>query len=260
MDIHIPLGAVVILVEVVLTVSLIGWMRSSMRGEPVGWRMIGKVVLCGMVAALISAFVTLNYSFNIPELQAHMPNLVDKYRALMIVLNTGGAAMIEELAKYTVGVFLLITPQQKHQRLSDTIMFMILIGLGFSLIEDCLYLLNPDTIAPYRLLSFYLHSGTCAIMGYSLGRFRFGLTGYREVLRSVLAAILLHSAYNLTTQLDDQNLALYLTFAITVFITLQIFILFRKTLEEEYALEQSHVVHKEPTRLLNLKPVVKGAK
>jgi|GEM_PF-6288406 len=254
MTVHIPLRVVVIFVELLLTGSLVAWMRSSTRGEPVGWRMITKVLLFGVIAALISAFITLNYSFNIPQLQTQVPGLVDKYRALMVLLNTFGAATVEELAKYCVAVFVLITPQQRHQRLSDTIMFMILIGLGFSLIEDCLYLLNPDTIAPYRLLSFYLHSGTCAIMGYSLGRFRFGLTGYREVLRSVIAAVLLHSAYNLTTQLDDQRLALYLTFAITVFITLQIFILFRKTLEEEYELENKHKVHHEPTRLLNLHP------
>lgn len=245
--------------EVLLTVSLIGWMRSSVRGIPVGWRMILAVLFCGALTALIAAFVTLRYSFDIPTLMKTAPDLVDKYKPLMIVFNTVGASMVEELAKYAVGVFLLITPRQTYHRLSDTIIYMILIGLGFSLIEDWLYLLNPETIAPYRLLSFYLHSGTSAIIGYSLGRFRFGLCGYREVFRAVLAAIMLHAAYNLTTQLDNQQLALYLTFAITVFISLQIFILFRKTLEEEYKLDLHRQAPTPTTKLLNLKPTQKAS-
>jgi RsiW-degrading membrane proteinase PrsW (M82 family) len=256
MDLHIQLRYVVLGLEVLLTGSLITWMRSSVRGTPISWRMISAVLLFGALAALISAFVTLRYSFNIPTLQQQLPDLVDKYKGLMILFNTVGASLVEELAKYTVAVFLLITPRQQNQKLSDTIIYMILIGLGFSLIEDWLYLLNPDTAAPYRLLSFYLHSGTCAIMGYSLGRFRFGLTGYREVFRSVCAAVLLHATYNLTTQLNNQQLALYLTFAITIFISLQIFILFRKTLEEEYRLENRRAPKPIPTKLLNLKPTV----
>ena len=256
MDLHIQLRTAVVILEIVLTFSLIMWMRSSVRGEAVSWRMIAKVLLFGALAALISAFVTIRYSFNIDVLQVQAPLLVDKYKGLMVFLNTLSAAMVEELAKYAIGVFLLITPTtQKHQRLSDTIVFMIMVGLGFSLIEDFLFLLNPVTVAPYRLLSFYLHSGTSAIIGYSLGRFRYGLTGYKEVLRAVCAAILLHAAYNLTTELDNQPLAIYLTFALTIFISLQIFILFRRTIVEQFTIEQKMTTTKQtPIKLLNLVP------
>ena len=50
------------------------------------------------------------------------------------------------------------------------------------------------------------------------------------------AAITLHFGFNLTSELYGTS-ALYIAFGISVFITLQIFILFRRTLIEEYGLE-----------------------
>jgi RsiW-degrading membrane proteinase PrsW (M82 family) len=160
--------------------------------------------------------------------------------------------MIEELAKYTVAVFTVINTKHFH-KMSDAITYMILIGLGFSLVEDAIFFLNPATDAPYRLLSFYVHSGTSAIIGYSLGRFKFGQAGYGELFRAVCGAILLHFGYNLATSLSGSETAFWLTVAITIYISLQIFILFRRAQVEEYEIERQDTLGGVvPSKLLNL--------
>lgn len=151
-----------------------------------------------------------------------------------------------------IGVFSLLSTKHVH-KMSDTIIYLIIIGLGFALVEDAVFLLNTDTSPVLRLMSFYLHSGTSSIIGYSLGRFKFGLAGYKELVIAVFAAVGLHFAFNLTTNLANNPTALVLAFAIAIYISLQIFILFRRTLVEEYSLEL-RARHLKYTRLLNVKP------
>ena len=252
---HAPsiLRLAVIGVELFLTFALINWMRNESGRTPLPWRVIFSVLGAGAFVAVISAFVTLKYSFDIPSLELQFPQVVDHRESLFLFLNILGAALVEELAKYTVGSFLLLS-NRSIKRMSDLIACMVITGLGFALIEDILYLVTQVDVGPYRLLSFYLHAGTSAIMGYSLARFHFGLTGYRELFRAVGAAILLHLGYNLATQLDEPRISLVLSFGITMLITLQIFILYRRTLAEEYALERKLHPQKRAvnTTLLNL--------
>lgn len=244
---------IVLTLEVGLTAGLIFWMRSSTRGVPISWKHIFKILVAGGAIALIAALVTIKYSFNISALQETEAPLVENYKGWLIFINVIGASTVEELAKYTVGVFFLVS-NRKARRLSDIIASMIMVGLGFSLVEDVLYLMTTDAVPTYRLLSFYLHSGTSAIMGYALGRFHFGLAGYRELIRSLFSAIALHCVYNLSLNLEGTTLPLYLALGVTLFISLQIFILFRKTLEEEYDMIRTSE-RKKPqvtTKLLNL--------
>lgn len=241
--------------EILLALALITWMRSSSRDPKVPWKFILQILLWGAVTALVAAYVEIRYSFNLHELAQTHPSLVEQHGPWLEILNVSAVALIEELAKYMIGVFTVINTRHVH-KLSDTIIYMVIIGLGFSLVEDIFFLLNPDTIAPYRLISFYVHSGTSAIIGYSLGRFKFGLASYRELAGAVVAAVGLHFAYNLTTNLSDTRLAFDLAVALTIFISLQIFILLRKTLVEEYELEQrARRIKREQTKFLNLEPV-----
>ena len=238
--------------EISFTFSLIYWIRLSSPTHKQSWRFFANLLVWGGVAAVIAAYVELTYSFNIPEIQAKSPALVVHYGTWYEMINNASASLIEELAKYTVAVFTILNSRQVR-KLSDAIVYLILIGLGFSLIEDIIFLLNPDTVAPYRLLSFYVHSGTSAVIGYSLGRYMSGVARYPELLIAILGAIGLHFAYNLSTTLQDGHYSFYLTIAITVYISLQIFILFRKAIEEEYRL--GHRFRAATTqKLLNLTP------
>jgi len=237
-------------IEICLTVVLVAWLRLSQRGTKEPWSFLITIIFYGGIVALLAAFVEIRYSFNIPALQDKYPLLVEKFGLWYEIINNLAASMIEELGKYVIAVFFIINTKHFH-KMSDAILYLILIGLGFSLMEDLIFFLNPQTNAGFRLLSFYLHSGTSALIGYSLGRFKFGLTGYSELIRAVIGAISLHFMYNLSATLHQTDLAFALTACITLYISLQIFILYSKALREEYQLEHQSkriVSH----RLLNL--------
>lgn len=228
----------VFVTELVLTFLLIAWLRSSMRGKPPRWSFIAFILVDGGAIALIAAFVEIRYSFDLSALQKTAPHLFAIYGNWYEIINNFSASAIEELGKYVVGVFLLMDSHHIH-KLTDALLYMILIGLGFSLVEDSIYLLDPHTDPLGRLLSFYVHSGTSAIIGYSLGRYKVGLAKWWELLTGVLGAIGLHFAYNLSTSVSAQQYTFYLVSLLTLYISLQIFILFRRAIKEEYKLERS---------------------
>lgn len=249
----IDIRIVVYVVELSLTFSLIYWMRSSVTSRPPTWRFLFRLLGAGGVAALIAAYIEIKYFIDIKSLSVTAPQLVQKYGTWYDLINNFSASAIEELAKYTVAVYTLLSTKQVR-KLSDAIIYLILIGLGFSLVEDIVFLLNPDIVAPYRLLSFYVHSGTSAVIGYSMGRFMSGVTRYPELIISILGAIALHFLYNLSTSVQPSNYAVWLTSAIAFYISLQIFILFRKAIEEEYRLGHRFRGGETAQKLLNLTP------
>jgi RsiW-degrading membrane proteinase PrsW (M82 family) len=234
---NINLRVTIFLVEIVFASTLTYWMRRTLRGQKETWRFFATILGYGAITALISAFVELHYSFDLRKLQLQSPQLLTHFGGSYETINIFSASTIEELAKYVAAV-LAITNARHFYRLSSAIVYLILIGLGFSLMEDAIFFLNPATLAPYRLLSFFVHSGTSAVIGYYLGRFRFGQAKYWQLALAVLGAIVLHFSFNIATTLSDHFISFYITLAITVFISSRIIILFRRTVEEEYALER----------------------
>lgn len=232
----------VFLLEVILAIVLIIWLRLMARGEPPPWGFLFRLLFFGSVAALLAGYIEIRYSLVVDQLA---PN-----HALLEGINNAGASLVEELAKYFVATITIINTRHYH-KLSDTILYMIIIGLGFSLVEDALFLINPEVSAPYRLLSFYLHSGTSAIIGYGLTRYKFKLAKYPQLIFSILAAVVLHFTYNWATGLNDGSLSFALTICIALFITLQIFILFRKSIIDEYQMEHKREIRPR-LKLLNL--------
>ncbi|MBU6389022.1 PrsW family intramembrane metalloprotease [Patescibacteria group bacterium] len=244
------LRGLVFAAEILLATSLVHWIRSSLRGYPEPWSFFLKIISYGGAAALISAWIEIKYSFNLSSLQQTAPELVNRYGTWFSLLNNLSASAIEELAKYVVAIFTIYSARHIH-KLSDAIVYMILIGIGFSLVEDLVYSLAPDVYTPYRILSFFLHSGTSAIIGFALGRSLSGLAHRFEMIWSMLGAIGLHAAYNLSVTLQDGQLSFILTVLIVIYITLQIFVLFRLAVLEEYRL--GHRFAGQTTqRLLNL--------
>lgn len=215
----------VFLIELALAGLLIVWLHTASRGERPPFSFLLTLAGSGASIAILVAVIELKYV--LPRTAVSLPYLISYNLAV---------SLIEELAKYFVAVLLILHSRYLH-KLSDGILYLIVIGLGFSLIEDALFLTSPQTVAGYRLLSFYLHSGTSAIIGYNLGRFHFNRAKYPQLIWGVLGAVTLHLAYNLTTYVQDAPLAGYLTFCIALYITLQIFILFRRAVLEEFHID-----------------------
>ena len=237
--------------ELLLSALLITWMRSSLRGHTEPLRFMMPLFAYGALAAAMSAFVEIRYSFNLNQLAITHPALISDYGLGLQVLNGCSAALIEELAKYLVALIAIMNAGH-FQRLSTAITYLIIIGLGFSLVEDFIFLLNPDTVPIYRLFSFFVHSGTSAIIGYSLGRFRFGLSRYRDLLMAIVGAILMHVAYNMAVAQPDYQVALYTTLGLTIFITSRVFVLFHRTVNEEWRLEEEMFQGGNSQKLLHL--------
>ena len=232
---------VVFLVEITLSGAVIIWLHTASRGQRPPFAFLFKLLGAGAASALLAAFFELRYV--LPQTAVSAPYLITYNLAV---------SLIEELAKYFVAV-LLILHSRYLRKLSDGIFYMIVIGLGFSLLEDAFFLVNPQTIAGYRLLSFYVHSGTSAIIGYNMGRFHFDRASYYHLVWGLLGAISLHLAYNLTTYVYDAPLSGYLTFCLAFYISLQIFILFRKAVIEEFHIEHIGRI-RQHTKLLHVTP------
>jgi len=228
--------------EIILAFILVLWLRYMGRGEPAPWGFLFKLLFFGSLTAILAGYVEIRYSFIISPVSAN-PVLLEN-------LNNGAASLTEELAKYFAATFTIINTRHFH-KLSDAILYMIIIGLGFSLVEDAFFLISPQTDAPYRLLSFYLHSGTSAIIGYHLGRFKYKLDGYPQLMLGVFYAVLLHFSYNWATSLQRGDLGFYLTVSITLYISLQIFILYRRAIIEEFKLDHKKTARPR-VKLLNL--------
>lgn len=237
--------------EVLVATGVIFWIRSRQRGKQDTSRHLLNLVLWGGLTALIAAIVEMRYSIDTDRIIEINPQLAANYGSYYDMANFAIVSLIEELAKYTVGVFIILSSKNYH-RLSDSISYMILIGIGFAIIEDVFYLLDPNTIAPLRLLSFFIHAGTASIIGFAMGQFRYQLSGYRNLLKAIIWAVTLHFGYNISSSLPNTTAAFWLSLLITIYISLQVFIMFRKSLVEEYVFEKKNSPKKLPTHLLHL--------
>lgn len=200
--------------------------------------------------AMVSAIVEIRYLITPDNLNSLSQS---KYQSLLPFyefFNNFSASVIEEMAKYAVGVFIVLY-SPKIRRISDVLTFMIIVGLGFALTEDVIYLLNPAVNAPERLISFYLHSGTAAIMGYAMGQLRFKHKGYRNLLKSIFYAIFLHFAYNSCSLINNRQTGLWFGVGVIIYIGAQVIIIFRKAHFHDLAIEKTERL--QTVHLLNLK-------
>ena len=225
----------VFLLELLLAVLLGVWLRTTSRKPPPTLLLI-ELAGWGAATAVLTAVIELHFALPRFSLGAQL-------------INISTASIIEELAKYSVAVFLLLPSREIH-RLSDATLFLILIGLGFALAEDAVFLADPSTIAPYRLLSFFLHSGTSAIIGIHLGKYLLKLEGAGRLVLGVMSAIFLHFLYDASTLVDGHS-GFILTGLVSLLISLQVFLLFRRSVEEEFMHERSKRP-KRKIRLINL--------
>lgn len=235
--------------ELLLTVTLIAWLRGR-SSQKTPWSYFLELLFFGGLVAFVSAIVEIRYLITPGSLQGLSQS---KYQTLLPFyefFNNLSASIIEEIAKYTVGVFVVLY-STKVSRITDVITFMIIVGLGFALTEDVVYLLNPAINAPERLISFYLHSGTAAIMGYAMGQLRFKHKGYRNLMKSIFYAIFLHLAYNSCSLIENKQLGLWLSVAVIVYIGAQVVVIFRKAYFHDLAIEKYEGLKK--VKLLHIK-------
>lgn len=195
----------VLLIEIGLTLAMVLWLQGRHKTPLLKSTIIWQSLSLGAIAAILSLWINTPWTG---------------------LTATVGKASLEELFKYSLGSLILLTI--KPIQLRQIIAVMVLVGLGFALLEDFFHFLDPAILATPRLFSFYLHAGTSAIMGYGLGQFRTGKGGYLGLIGSIFIAIFGHSLFNLATQIANPTHALIVTSIITILLTLAIFWLWQR--------------------------------
>ncbi|MBI4863111.1 MAG: PrsW family intramembrane metalloprotease [Candidatus Riflebacteria bacterium] len=106
-------------------------------------------------------------------------------------------APIEEVAKYLV-VRLRFYPDPEFNEPVDGIVYATTVGLGFATLENAVYMvrLGVQVVILRSLVSTLLHVSCAALVGYALGRAKFGSPTRATIGRALLASIGIHALFN----------------------------------------------------------------
>jgi RsiW-degrading membrane proteinase PrsW (M82 family) len=104
------------------------------------------------------------------------------------------AALVEELTKLAV-VRGVLWRRQEFDEIADGMTYTVTASLGFAFFENLMYSFGPPAVLILRgITAVPLHAAASGIMGYFLGREKFG--ELRAARRGLLYAVLLHGAYD----------------------------------------------------------------
>ena len=174
-------------VQVVVCVLVLRWLLKKKTGEPFSKKMVARllgfgalsVVLCYVVSDVLSIKRDTFFDLN--------PILAGFLTALLT------AALLEELGKYILFRLALIKNREVISWL-DAIIAAILVGIGFTVLEDAEFAISGDTnilraIVPAHLLFQ-------GIMGYYYGKARVTKKRVYDVL-SLAVPILAHTFFDM---------------------------------------------------------------
>lgn len=107
-------------------------------------------------------------------------------------------AFIEEISKF-IPLFLFVYTKKYFDEYTDGIIYFVIVGLTFLVIETLLYSFTGGvgTVIGRYAMAMYLHAGTTSIVGYSLIKYKLNKNyPFINVLLMLLVATLLHTVYN----------------------------------------------------------------
>lgn len=114
-------------------------------------------------------------------------------------------SLVEEVTKFLF--FLMVLKKAKsNYSWRDVTSFMVIVGIGFGLPEDLLYVIGSDMVQILVRGLLLLHGGYAFIMGYFYGKALYtGKKGYKVI--AILLPFLLHGIYDfgLTPELLEIN-------------------------------------------------------
>jgi protease PrsW len=161
------------------------------RPEPVWSKR--KVMLAGCLSVIPCAFIEFGL-MSVAPLPTDAWKFIG-YQAFIVASST------EEIAK-VICVKLVIWRKPEFDERLDGIVYGTRAGLGFAAIENCLYLLNAQSMDQFvgmffgrALLAIPLHAITGGIMGYYAARRRFDQVG-PGLFGGLVVAVVLHGLYD----------------------------------------------------------------
>ncbi len=180
------------------------------------------VFLLGFVAVLPAAAA-----------EALLSTVTTSLRGVLLVLVRAFvvAALVEELTKYTV-VRGVLWRRREFDEIADGMMYTVTASLGFAFFENLMYSFGPPAVLVLRgLTAVPLHAAAAGVMGYFLGRERFGESGAAR--RGIVYAVLIHGAYD--ALLFAGGALSLLVIPLLGFAVMALFRLYRRALAEDRA-------------------------
>jgi len=204
------------------------YLRKDLHPEPK--KMILKVFLWGVLITIPVFFVQIGMAYLLEQIK--IPPIISSLIYWFIVI-----AFSEELFKYLVVKIKVLNSPDVDEPL-DIMLYMVVAALGFTALENVLYLFAPagqlsfnDLISRTLMVSFirfigatFLHTLCSAVVGYSLAiSFCDQKNGFLEFVFGMATATLLHGLYDFSIMALEGNLRVIipavtlLTLAVLVF-------------------------------------------
>ena len=146
-------------------------------------------------------------------------------------------SLVEEVAKF---LFLLMVLKKAKSNYSwrDVTAFMVIVGIGFGLPEDVLYLIGSDVVQILVRGLLLMHGGYAFIMGYFYGKALYtGKKGYKVI--AILLPFLLHGIYDFglvpeLLELNDNLAFISISMALVgVVVLIRLIVFFARSGEKE---------------------------
>ena len=174
------------IVQVVVCILILRWLSGKKTGEPYSRKMIIKFLGFGAVAVVVCLFI----SFLLPIKRDSFFDLNPILAGFLTALIT--AAAFEELIKYLLFRLVLIKNEKVISWL-DAIIAAVIVGIGFTLLEDAEFAVTSGTnILRAIIPAHLLFQG---IMGYYYGKARVKKSIYDAL--SLAVPILVHTFFDM---------------------------------------------------------------
>ena len=178
---------IVFAVEAAVCFLILKWLLKKKTGEPFSRKMVAKLLGFGALSIIVFMAITLFLPIERDTFFGLNPVLAGFLTALLT------AGLFEELMKYIFFRLALIKNREVISWL-DAVIAAIIVGMGFTLLEDLEFVVSGDTnilraIVPAHLLFQ-------AIMGYYYGKARVTGKSIYDVL-SLAVPVLIHTFFDM---------------------------------------------------------------
>ncbi len=178
---------VIFAVQAVVCVLILKWLLKKKTGAPYSKKMIAKLLGFGALSVIVFFSITLFFSIERDAFFGLNPILAGFLTALIT------AALFEELVKYIFFRLALIKNKEVISWL-DAIIAAIMVGMGFTLMEDLEFAIVGDSNLLRAIIPAHLLFQ--AIMGYYYGKARVTKKTIYDVL-SLLIPVLAHTFFDM---------------------------------------------------------------
>ncbi|MBQ3393893.1 MAG: PrsW family intramembrane metalloprotease [Oscillospiraceae bacterium] len=175
----------ILFVEIAVCLIILRWLLKKKKGDKYSVGEVLKFIILGILPAIFIAYV--GPMFNPPSLNKINSFAAGAFRAFVT------AGLLEEIPKY-VCFRLAILGNKATKTWLDAIIAAVIVGIGFTMIEDVRYGLAGDRNLLRALVPGHLLFQ--ALMGYYYGKAR--VTGKKKYdMLSVSVPVLWHAGYDL---------------------------------------------------------------